>query len=300
MLSTTNNNLLNSLERTTLRNCEKVVDKGCETFVEVGAALLEINSQRLYRETHKSFDVYCKDKWGFTGARARQFIGGAEVAKQVESATRVAISNEAQTRPLTQLPEDKRGLAWKGAVEIAEGGSPTMAQVQEAVDVYKGADNEPIDVDSKPAGGISDRVAVQLDGNPIENNKVQLGELAKLPEEDQLEVVAHIGEGKSKTVPAAVAKLKIKPDYGKCPNCAGTKWKETDDGVSCAKCNQPHGEPAGDADEDRVKTQRQKTCKTGEALMRAFDDLQTMLAKPEHAEAIESCKKLIETAKGWK
>jgi hypothetical protein len=107
------------------------------------------------------------------------------------------------------------------------------------------------------------------------------------------------------------------PDYGKCPNCAGTKWRENQDGVSCAKCHQPHGEPAGDVDEDRIKTQRQKTVKTGEALMRAFDDLQTMKAKPEHGGtedfkaddvfalvrqigAVKTCKGLLKIAKSWK
>jgi len=91
-----------------------------------------------------------------------------------------------------------------------------------------------------------------------------------------------------------------KPDYGKCPNCAGTKWEVGDDGVTCKKCHHPHGEPAGDVDGDRINTQRQKTVKTVEALMRAFDDLQLLLAKLEHDEAIKSCKILLKTAKGWK
>jgi hypothetical protein len=89
-------------------------------------------------------------------------------------------------------------------------------------------------------------------------------------------------------------------DFGKCPNCAGAKWIETDDGTCCKKCNHPHGEPAGDADDDRMNTQRQKTVKTLEAAMRAFDDLQTMKARPEHGEAIEGCKGLIQTAQEWK
>jgi hypothetical protein len=95
---------------------------------------------------------------------------------------------------------------------------------------------------------------------------------------------------------------KEKPgDYGKCPNCAGTKWDEDEDGsVDCARCHHPYGEPAGDADEDRLKTQRQKTVKTIEAAMRAFDDLQVMLAKSEHEEAIAGCKRLLKIAKGWK
>lgn len=90
-------------------------------------------------------------------------------------------------------------------------------------------------------------------------------------------------------------------DFGTCPNCAGTKWDTDDDGnVDCAKCSHPWGEAAGDADDDRVKTQRQKTVKTAEALMRAFDDLQVMKARAEHDEAIQGCKRLLALAKGWK
>ena len=79
------------------------------------------------------------------------------------------------------------------------------------------------------------------------------------------------------------------------------KWDEDDeDGPSCSKWHHPWGEPAGDPDEDRIRTQRQKTVKTAEALMRDFDDLNCILAKPEHAEAIKACKVLLKIAKGWK
>ncbi len=149
--------------------------------------------------------------------------------------------------------------------------------------------------------------------------------LSRLPEGDQQAVVTAIRKGRAKSVKEAMEldgittpakKSKGKPDYGKCPSCAGTKWVEAKEGVSCAKCNHPHGEPAGDVDEDRITTQRQKTVKTGEALMRAFDDLQTMRARAEHdgkqnsgADAIsvvknlgviKTCKALLNIAKGWK
>jgi hypothetical protein len=92
----------------------------------------------------------------------------------------------------------------------------------------------------------------------------------------------------------------VSQDYGKCPNCASTKWTEDEFGVSCAKCHHPHGEPTGGADEDRIGDQRSKTVKTADALMRAFDDLNTLLAKAEHTEAIASCKFLLKTARNWK
>lgn len=89
-------------------------------------------------------------------------------------------------------------------------------------------------------------------------------------------------------------------DYGICPNCKSKKWTEGDDGVSCAKCGQPHGEPTGGTDEDRIATQRSKTIKTAEALMRAFDDLHGMYPGPQHKAAIAGCKALLKIAKEWK
>ncbi len=89
-------------------------------------------------------------------------------------------------------------------------------------------------------------------------------------------------------------------DFGTCPNCGGKKWTEDEFGAVCAKCNHPHGEPVGDQDEGRVGTQRAKTVKTVEALLRAFDDLNRVLPKQDHVEAIASCKFLLKTARAWK
>jgi len=89
-------------------------------------------------------------------------------------------------------------------------------------------------------------------------------------------------------------------DLGKCPNCAGTKWTQDEDGTYCANCRHPYGEPTGGADEERIKTQRSKTVKTVEALQRAFDDLNLLLPRAEHKEAADTCKVLLRMAKGWK
>lgn len=90
------------------------------------------------------------------------------------------------------------------------------------------------------------------------------------------------------------------PPSEKCPNCAGTRWDEDEDGWVCAKCSHPYGEPAGDVDDDRLATQRSKTVKTAEALMRCFDDLQVLKANALHSSVIPSCKGLIVAARGWK
>jgi len=89
-------------------------------------------------------------------------------------------------------------------------------------------------------------------------------------------------------------------DRGKCPNCAGTKWTEDEDGAFCRKCNHPWGEPTGGVDEQRIADQRSKTIKTAEALLRAFDDLNMLLPKPEHGDAEKTCKRLVKVARAWK
>ncbi|MFZ2253531.1 MAG: hypothetical protein WAW13_05210 [Minisyncoccia bacterium] len=145
--------------------------------------------------------------------------------------------------------------------------------------------------------------------------------LAKLTPEDQQAVALVLRKGQAQTVKTAMEKAGVKPpakkkpkpsdkpDYGKCPVCAGVKWREVDGNVICAKCQHPNGEPAGDPDEERLKTQRQKTAKTAEALMRAFDDLVLMhpqtckvceLTEDDSTDPIRCCKRLLAIAKGWK
>lgn len=90
------------------------------------------------------------------------------------------------------------------------------------------------------------------------------------------------------------------PAEERCPNCAGTKWTEDEFGKSCSRCHHPYGEPAGEVDDDRIGVQRSKTVKTAEALLRAFDDLQLLLAHDSHEEAVRLCKAVLKLAKGWK
>lgn len=90
-------------------------------------------------------------------------------------------------------------------------------------------------------------------------------------------------------------------DYGKCPACASTKWTEDEFGVSCAKCNQPWGEPAGEVDEDQVKNLRTLIRKHLEAATRGFDDLQDIAPSKigQHGEAIRLCKAAMQLEKTW-
>lgn len=95
---------------------------------------MEIRDSRLYRESHGTFEEYCKSKWGLKQSRAYQMIDAAKVSTNLKSSTNVELpQKESQARPLTKLPADQQAPAWEKAVEIAGGEQPTAKQVEEAV-----------------------------------------------------------------------------------------------------------------------------------------------------------------------
>lgn len=82
-------------------------------FCEIGEALLAIRDEKLYRETHSTFEDYCWQRWKLKQSRAYQLIDAAEVIASLKSSTIVELpKNEAQARPLAALPAKLRPMAW--------------------------------------------------------------------------------------------------------------------------------------------------------------------------------------------
>jgi len=120
-------------ESARLVELERKIKTGMTTFVEVGNALMEIRDSRLYRVEYKTFEAYCREKWGMSKVRATQLIGAARISDNlVTNVTKMPI-REGQARPLTKLPTAKQPEAWAKAVEIADGNQPTARQVEQAV-----------------------------------------------------------------------------------------------------------------------------------------------------------------------
>lgn len=116
MLSTDNTSLnaqLNASERARLDELETAIDRGLQTFYEVGKALEEIREQKLYRETHKTFEAYCRDRWGIARQRAYQFIDAALVMENLSTMVDKIPTKERQVRPLTQLPPALQLEIWQ-------------------------------------------------------------------------------------------------------------------------------------------------------------------------------------------
>lgn len=120
---------------TRLGELEAVIQRGLDTFVEVGAALLEIRDARLYRETHGTFEEYCQHRWGMSRRHANRTIEAAGVAG-VLGPIGPTPASESVARELTPvLREDPERVpeVW-GEVVQEHGPEPTAKQVRETVE----------------------------------------------------------------------------------------------------------------------------------------------------------------------
>lgn len=128
---------LNVNNQQALVQYEAVIEKGLQTFYDVGQALKSIRDQRLYRDQYETFEDYCRERWGFTDERARLLMRSSEVIdtlKETPTIVGVLPQNEAQVRPLITLPTEDRIAVWQEAVETAPNGKVTGAHVQQVAD----------------------------------------------------------------------------------------------------------------------------------------------------------------------
>lgn len=124
-----------------LMDHEKVIEQGLAGFVEVGNALLAIKADRKYCHAgYDTFEDYCQRRWNIGRRYGNRLVTAAAT---VEALARelpelgpigpILPTVESQVRPLTALPEPERAEAWVEAVERADGGQPTAAEVAEVV-----------------------------------------------------------------------------------------------------------------------------------------------------------------------
>lgn len=134
-----------SVALATLPDLEDRIERGLETFVDVGLALMEIRDRRLYRETHDRFEDYCRERWGFSRSYAHRVIEASEVAEMLP------IGNEAQARelaPLVKQDPEAAAFAWERAQEraAAEHRAVTAADIKREVErATRGPDATPLD-----------------------------------------------------------------------------------------------------------------------------------------------------------
>lgn len=162
-MTETNNNTaaqttetLTASESSRLRACESSIRAGLRSFYNVGRALAEIRSNRLYRVNYSTFDAYADDKWDMTRARAAQLIFAAHLHDLLAlNDVKPLPATESQCRPLASIPETETHSndlldCWLGVIEYAreEKVKITAKLVSTVVDKFLGKTPKPV---PKPA-----------------------------------------------------------------------------------------------------------------------------------------------------
>lgn len=135
---------LTEVEISSLQDCERRIQQGLKTFVEVGEALITIRDGRLYRDTHGTFEVYCSEKWGMTRRYANLLIESSETVAVLGTIVPTLPSTESQVRPLTPLKDTPAiaVAAWEDAQKLAEAEglpAPVARHVEAAAAPYRDA-----------------------------------------------------------------------------------------------------------------------------------------------------------------
>ncbi|MCC5661224.1 hypothetical protein LC608_30535 [Nostoc sp. XA010] len=116
-------------------------------FFEAGKALTELRDRRLYRSTHKTFEDYCRDRFGHSRQQSNYLIAAAGVyenlttigCQNVENqnlttnGTQILPTSERQVRPITKLEPQQQWEVWQTAVEEAGGKVPSARVVGDVV-----------------------------------------------------------------------------------------------------------------------------------------------------------------------
>jgi hypothetical protein len=128
--------LLSLDEQAELARLETVIEKGLETFFEVGSALLDIREKRLYRQSHSTFADYCRERWTLSASYAHQLIDSVEVVNDLRKSARADFQTLPKTekvvRPLVNLTTEDRQTVWAQSCQKANG-HPTAEQVAQTV-----------------------------------------------------------------------------------------------------------------------------------------------------------------------
>ncbi len=78
-------------------------------FVEAGKALRALRDKRLYRNTHKTFEEYCRDRFGFNRMAAHFKIAAAIVFENLyTNGIQTLPNSERQMRELATLESDEQ------------------------------------------------------------------------------------------------------------------------------------------------------------------------------------------------
>lgn len=166
--------LLTVSETARLSVLERVIRRGQRKFIEVGRALAEIRDSRLYQYGHRTFEEYCREKWGWNRAYAGKIIEAAEVVGGLPENVSHGIQNERQARELARVEPERRAQVIEVAASVASAEERPMA----ARDIREAAAPEPREHHEPTSEAVTrSRFAVQIEEMVQAARELPIGEL---------------------------------------------------------------------------------------------------------------------------
>jgi hypothetical protein len=115
---------------------EVIIKEGLSVFWDVGRSLFTIREKRLYRQTHETFEAYCREKWNISRQHAYRLIEATDVFENVSPVGVVA--NERQARALAHYEKDVQRVVWQMAQTTAPAGNVSASHIKAVGEVLTG------------------------------------------------------------------------------------------------------------------------------------------------------------------
>jgi hypothetical protein len=127
---------LSETERFAKAKAEQTIERGLNSFVEVGEALSRVRDMRLYRDEYGTFEEYAERKWTLTRGHAYNLMSAAE---QVSAIAGIAPespkpANLGQARVLSGLPAEAAAEVMRKAHADTDG-KVTAKAIKQARDM---------------------------------------------------------------------------------------------------------------------------------------------------------------------
>lgn len=125
-------NKLTAAERNRLTKYEATIRSHFESFRLAGEALKNIREARLYRETHDTFENYCREKWDMSKTQANRLIAAAKVVENISTVAPKAVTEhltESVIRSLAPLDPKEQKAAIKQAIKEAPASTGLTAKI---------------------------------------------------------------------------------------------------------------------------------------------------------------------------
>ena len=97
---------MNKLISKRLEQLESEIESGIRS---VGKALMEIRDSKAYRDQYDTFEVYCKERWGFTDRHARELISAETVRAKIGTFVPVETLKTEHLLAISSVPANKQG-----------------------------------------------------------------------------------------------------------------------------------------------------------------------------------------------